>query len=105
MMHLTLTIIARSMFSSNVDVDAVERSVDRYQREVRPGLIELLGLPEWLRGPAHKRMREALSGIDAIIERLIARDAATAPSNDLLALLLAARDEKGAGLTPQEIRD
>ena len=44
MMRLTLKIIARTMFSTDAeDVGAiVEEAVGRYQREVRPGLLDLL---------------------------------------------------------------
>src|SRR5260370_1213562 len=50
MMHATLHIISRAMFSSDSDdiVDIVERGVARYQSSVRPGLLDLLGAPDWL---------------------------------------------------------
>src|SRR5258708_29270583 len=50
MMHATLHIISRTMFSSDSDelVDILERGVGRYQSEPRPGLIDLLELPQCL---------------------------------------------------------
>src|SRR5262249_58564422 len=49
MMHTTLHIISRAMFSANSDeiVDIVEQGVGRYQTAVRPNLLDLLGLPAW----------------------------------------------------------
>src|SRR5271170_5639138 len=50
MMHATLHIISRAMFSSDSDeiVDVVERGVSEYQTTVRPSLLDLLHVPEWL---------------------------------------------------------
>jgi cytochrome P450 len=111
MMEATLTVISRTMFSSDsVDIaDVVRRGVERYQSEVRPTLADLLGLPHWLshRGKLRASVR-ALSEFDIAINRLIEtriqnHDAAP---NDLLARLLAARDEDGSGrLSIQEVRD
>ena len=49
MMHTTLHVISRTMFSANSDeiVDVVERGVGRYQTTVRPSLLDLLGFPAW----------------------------------------------------------
>jgi cytochrome P450 len=107
MSRLTLGIIVRAMFSgrNEADLDTVEASSAQYQREVRPRLADFLGLPEWLGAAARARTRVALSGIDGIIDRLIRRDPAES-RDDLLTLLLAARDEAtGKGLTHQEVRD
>jgi cytochrome P450 len=50
MMHATLHIISRAMFSSDSDeiVDVVESGVARYQTTVRPRLLDLLQFPLWL---------------------------------------------------------
>ena len=50
MMHTTLHVISRAMFSSDSDeiVDVVERGVGQYQATVRPGLLDLLRFPVWL---------------------------------------------------------
>ena len=50
MMHATLHIISRAMFSSDSDeiVDVVEAGVNRYQTTVRPSLLDLLHVPQWL---------------------------------------------------------
>ena len=50
MMHTTLHIISRSMFSTNSEeiVDVVEQGVERYQATVRPSLLDLLAFPAWL---------------------------------------------------------
>ncbi|HUK00599.1 MAG TPA: cytochrome P450 [Stellaceae bacterium] len=111
MMHATLHIISRTMFASDSDdiVDIVEKGVERYQAEVRPGLADLLELPVWLSrlGSAHHPER-IFTEFDRAIDRLLAareRDAASQPK-DLLARLIAARDEEtGGGMSAGEVRN
>jgi cytochrome P450 len=111
MMHATLHIISRTMFSSDSDeiVDIVERGVERYQSEIRPGLVDLLELPKWLSRLTSWRRPERIFGeFDRVIDRLLTERAGAgeAQPKDLLARLLAARDEEtGRGMTTQEVRD
>jgi cytochrome P450 len=111
MMHATLHIISRAMFSSDSDaiVNVVESGVERYQRTVRPGLLDLLQFPRWL-----ARLLSPLptSGIldefDKSVDQLLAARgrAPDAEPKDLLARLIAARDsETGGGTTAKEVRD
>ena len=132
MMHTTLHIISRAMFSANSDeiVDVVERGVGRYQMAVRPSLLDLLGFPAWIanlfsgrRGSA-AAFNEFDSAVDELIESRAHGSAhgsshgpspasagspangPSAPPKDLLARLVAARDaETGGGMTSQEVRD
>jgi cytochrome P450 len=111
MMHATLHIISRTMFSSDSDeiVDIVERGVGRYQAEVRPVLADLLELPAWLsRLTGSHRPTGIFTEFDRAIDRLLAsrEQASQAQPKDLLARLIAARDEEtGGGMTAQEVRD
>ena len=111
MMHATLHIISRAMFSSDSDdiVDTVERGVARYQSNVRPGLLDLLGAPDWLaRLASPGRGHGFFADFDKAIDRLIAPRgrAGERQPKDLLARLLAARDEEtGGGMTAKEVRD
>jgi len=132
MMHTTLHIISRAMFSANSDeiVDVVERGVGRYQMAVRPSLLDLLGFPAWIANLFSRRhgSAAAFDEFDQAVDELIesrARGSALgsahgpshasagspasgpgAPAKDLLARLVAARDaETGGGMTSQEVRD
>ncbi len=111
MMHATLHIIARTMFSSDSGdiVDIVESGVERYQAEVRPQLADLLELPLWLSHLGRSQRPERIfTEFDRAIDRLLAaRERAGAEQpKDLLARLIAARDEEtGGGMTHQEVRD
>jgi cytochrome P450 len=111
MMHATLHIISRAMFSSDSDeiVDVVERGVGKYQTTVRPGLLDLLHAPEWLTrllSPQHTT--GIFDEFDRSVDRLLTargREPDAEPK-DLLARLIAARDsETGGGMTAKEVRD
>jgi cytochrome P450 len=111
MMEVTLNIISRTMFSSDSDdiVEIMGRSADRYQAQMRPNILDLLGFPAWLAGLSRIRVADRTLGeFDTVIDRLIesrTREAGEGPK-DLLARLIAARDEQtGGGMTAQEVRD
>ena len=111
MMHATLQIISRTMFSSDSDeiIHVVEHGVASYQMEVRPGLADLLELPVWLtRLGSFRQPGRVFIEFDRAIDRLLAArtDAREAQPRDLLARLTAARDEEtGGGMTASEIRN
>ena len=111
MMHTTLHIISRAMFSSDSDeiVDVVEADVNLYQSKVRPTLADFLHLPQWL---ARLITPFPTSGIfdefDIKVDKLLTERgrAPEAEPKDLLARLISARDsETGGGMTAKEVRD
>src|SRR5271170_4977337 len=111
MMEATLTIISRTMFSSDSDrmVAIMERSAGRYQAQMRPNMLDFLGFPAWLAGLGRIRVAgRTLGEFDEEIDRLITLRSSNPESGpkDLLARLIAARDEQtGIGMTAQEVRD
>jgi cytochrome P450 len=117
MMHTTLHIISRAMFSANSDeiVEVVEQGVGRYQMAVRPGLFDLLGLPAWFANLfSHRRGTAAVfNEFDKAVDELIesrGHEKSAQPKDpqptDLLARLVGARDaETGSGMTAKEVRD
>jgi cytochrome P450 len=112
MMHTTLHIISRTMFSADSDeiVNVVERSVEQYQRNVRPSLFDLLGFPEWFAKFFSPRQRAAaaFTEFDQAVDRLLDNRAGErhVERKDLLARLVAARDaETDSGMTAKEVRD
>jgi cytochrome P450 len=111
MMEVTLNIISRTMFSSdsNEIVKIMERSAGRYQAEMRPNVLDLLGFPAWLAGFRRRHVASgALAEFDRVIDRLI-ESRASQPADgpkDLLSRLIAARDaETGGRMSAQEVRD
>jgi len=111
MMEVTLDIISRTMFSSDSDrmVAIMGRGAGRYQAQMRPNVLDFLGFPAWLAGIGRIRVAaRTLGEFDAEIDRLIQLRSGN-PENgrmDLLARLIAARDEQtGGGMSAQEVRD
>jgi cytochrome P450 len=111
MMHATLHIISKAMFSADSDevVDVVESGVNRYQTIVRPSLLDLLHFPLWLARLISPIPTEGIfDAFDQKIDRLLTERGRTpeAEPKDLLARLIAARDsETGGGMTAKEVRD
>src|SRR5207342_906449 len=108
MMALTLDIISRTMFSTAVsgEVAAIRRLTDIVVN-LRPSILDLAGLPEWIPRRQPRRYRAAIAAYDALVARFLAeRRSAGGDRGDLLALLLAARDpESGEGMSDRQIRD
>jgi cytochrome P450 len=111
MMHATLHIISRAMFSADSDeiVNVVERGVNEYQMTVRPHLVDLMNLPRWLaRLISPMRAAGIFNEFDKSVDRLLNERGRSpdAEPKDLLARLIAARDdETGGGMTAKEVRD
>jgi cytochrome P450 len=111
MMHTTLHIISRAMFSSDSDeiVDVVESGVGQYQTTVRPSLLDLLHVPRWItRLLAPQPTAGIFDEFDRSVDRLLTARGRepNAEPKDLLARLIAARDsETGGGMTAKEVRD
>jgi cytochrome P450 len=108
MMALTLDIIARTMFSTAVsgEVAAIRRLTDIVVN-LRPGILDLFGLPEWIPRRQSRRYRGAIAAYDALVARFLAeRRSGRDERDDLLAMLLATRDpETGEGMSDRQIRD
>ena len=108
---MTLNTISRTMFSSDSDdiITIMGRSAGRYQAEMRPNIMDMLGWPRWIAAlPRNKVAQRTLGEFDQVIDRLIeerTRNPEGYPK-DLLARLIAARDEQtGGGMSAQEVRD
>jgi len=111
MTEVTLQIISRTMFSSDSDGMAaiMDRSFGEYQAQMRPNLLDIIGMPAWLAGLGRMKVaKRTMREFNAVIDRLIAtrtRNPESSPK-DLLGRLIAARDEQtGTRMTAQEVRD
>ncbi|GAB7106923.1 cytochrome P450 [Streptomyces phaeofaciens JCM 4814] len=112
MMRVTLDIVSRCMFSTDVSrtlaglgPDAVDVAInyafDRLQNPFSP--------PTHWPTPRNRRFHQVMRGLDDLIYRIIAeRRQSPGPTGDgdLLDMLLAARDaDTGKGMTDRELRD
>ena len=109
MMRLTLAIVAKTLFSTEVDSEADDIGAALTQVF---DLFEVILMPfseilEKLPLPAVRRFKRARKRLDETIYRLIAeRRADGRDKGDLLSMLLLARDEDGqSGMTDEQVRD
>src|SRR5687767_6883097 len=109
MMHLTLQIVGKTLFSANVEDDADD--VGNAMTTVSK-LFDFLLLPysEWLQKlplPQTRRFNRARATLNSVIYGIInERRRSGEDTGDLLSMLLNARDEDDGGLmTDEQIRD
>lgn len=109
LMALTLEIVSRTMLSTDVgeETDAVRDSVVVLREHVAYRSFHIFTLPERFPTPRNRRFHHALSTVDRIVYGMIEkRRRGESEANDLLAMLLAARDEEtGEGMTDKQLRD
>src|SRR5580692_3347636 len=111
MMQLTLQIVARTLFNSDVtkDVQRINDEVNAIMRLYNflvalPRAEDLLHLPI----PGLMRFKRARRRLDTVVYRMIQdHRAAGIDSGDLLSMLLASRDEEEdhSGMTDEQLRD
>jgi cytochrome P450 len=108
-MHLTLDIISRSMFSSDVgdvggDVEGAVKVTLAHSMRRSQAYFQL---PLWLPLPNHRRFLVARRTLDRIVYGFIqGRRRSGVDSGDLLSMLLATHDEEtGEGMSDEQIRD
>jgi cytochrome P450 len=107
MMRLTLQIVGKTLFQSDVERDAPRVGKNlQLLLEHTFDFRRLLLTPHWLptrrNRQAHRAIRELTEIIDGIIEQ---RRSANTDRGDLLSLLIQAQDEDGSRMTTQQLRD
>jgi len=112
MMRLTLSIVCKSLFGTDIGVEAevVGRAFTTINTEIANFFRSLFPLPIVLRRP---RYRSAVAALNQVVEGIIARRRASlvnqelaSQPQDLLAMLLQARDEDThQGMTDSQLRD
>lgn len=108
MMRLTLQIVGKTLFDTEVDHAAVGlgRAFAAALQGVNERAHSLVPLPLAIPTRANVKLRTALRTLDATVYGLIAaRRADGADHGDLLSMLLHARDEDGSGMTDRQLRD
>jgi len=108
MMRLTFQIVAQLLFGTEIDryAEGVQHhmglAIDRIERTMLPGMKAFDRSPI----PYFRKFEESADYLADVADDIIARRAAGAElGDDLLGLLLAARDEDDSALTHDEVRD
>jgi cytochrome P450 len=109
MMRLTLAIVAKTLFNSDVEAEAPEigRALTEVLYLFRMVMLPFSELLEKLPVPSTRRFQRAKARLDQTIYRMIAeRRGSREDTGDLLSMLLLAQDEAGTGgMTDQQVRD
>lgn len=108
MMELTLKIVAKTLFGSNVAADTVKvaESIEAIMALTERILDPLGSILNALPTPKTLRFRAAIRDLDEIIYRIIAEKRAQATaSDDLLTMLMAARYDDGSAMSDKQLRD
>lgn len=108
MMRLTLEIVVRCLFSSDVsnDVDHVGETLKQLVKPFAAQATLKWILNNRLPTPQHRQFNRQVKKIDDVIYRIIAERRAQADdAGDLLSMLLKARDEDGSQMSDRQLRD
>jgi cytochrome P450 len=109
MMRLVLQIAGATLFGADLgaDADAIAAGQRAISEFVRHKLNHPLAAPLWVPTRRNLAFRRSKALLDRVVLRLIETRRRSGPAdNDLLDLLLAARDEEsGTGMTDQQLKD
>ncbi len=108
MMQLTLHIVAKTLFDA--DVSSVSHQVGEALEVLLISVIGesnfLIRMPDWLPTPFRMRKKWSIETLHTIVDDVIrARRATGEDKGDLLSMLLLARDDDGAQMTDEQVRD
>lgn len=109
MMRLTLKIAAKTLFGADLRPETVEvigeslaAAIRQYDARVKTGFL----LKAKWSTPGNVRARKAVQRLDGILYEIIDhRRKARKETDDLLSMLLEARDENGDGMNEKQLRD
>jgi cytochrome P450 len=109
MTDLTLRIVSKTLFGSTSDshferIADAQSVLDRYLDRM---MTTFYSLPHWVPTPANLRYRRALANLHDIIHGAIAeRERSGRPADDVLSMLLEARNERtGEGMDKRQLWD
>jgi cytochrome P450 len=108
MMRVTLRIAVRTLFSAEIDEEAgaVGEALRTIQRYDLRRLRSPLNIPEHWPTPANRRAARAHDYLDRLVYRIIEQKRAESDGRGgVLSLLLAAMDEDGTRMIPEQVRD
>lgn len=108
MMGLTLEIVARVLFDADVeeDVQAVGRAFDAATKEIAVRFRRPVLIPDAVPIPGNIRYRRAVDRLNQVVYRIIREhQSKRLLGDDLLSILMLARDDEGRGMSEQQLRD
>lgn len=108
-MRVTLRLVGETLLSSDVTSAASEvgQAITVALEHLIHRTLHPFSFPEWVPTPTNLAFKKALHQLDSVVMGMIAtRRAGKGPTNDLLAMLMEARDpETGEGMSDEQLRD
>jgi cytochrome P450 len=108
MMHLTLGIVAKTLFDAEISREAEEVDaalailMGKFLRQAGLALL----LPSWVPLPTSRLLQRAVGRLDKVIYGIIERRCASGQmSGDLLSVFLQVQDDEGVGMTDRQLHD
>lgn len=109
MMQLALGIVAKTLLDVNLadETSGIGAALDDLMLDFSHRFESLFTFPIWVPTNANRRLKRAVHTLDAVVADLIRqRRQSNSPGNDLLSILVRARDEDdGQGMTDHQLRD
>jgi cytochrome P450 len=108
MMRLTLAIACKTLFGADAcpDPDVVGHAMEQGLEGIAARFRAAVPLPSWLPTPSNLRVRRSMRALHAVVAGMIeSRRAAGGEGDDLLSMLLSARDEDGSAMSPRQLLD
>ena len=109
MMEMTLTIVSKAMFSTDVDdaIDVVNREFNIANEKLIRRITRPFKLPLWIPTPGNNREKRAYSAIQDVVTGIIEKRRKSGERyDDLMAMLMEAKDEDtGEMMSNNQIRD
>ncbi|MGZ3418170.1 MAG: cytochrome P450 [Polyangiales bacterium] len=108
MMALTLRIVGRALFGVDLagDARAIGEAVSVGIKHANDFAEAIIKVPPWIPTVANVRFKRAVKVLDAMVMGII-EERRKQPNlgDDLLAMLMSARDDEGKGMTDRQLRD
>ena len=109
MIEITLRIVARTLFGAELgeDLERIRRTSPVMNEHFRSRLFSMFILmPDAVPTPGNLRYQAAVRDLEHLVYRIIAeRRASGERKDDLVDMLLAARDDAGQGMNDRQLRD
>jgi cytochrome P450 len=108
LMRLTLNIVSHALFTTSLhsDIDIIQDALTVGRDFSVERAWSVVRIPQWLPTPANRAHRHSLGKFHAVIDRMIAgRRRASAQVDDLLSMLIEARDDTGDAMSARQLRD
>ena len=108
LMRLTLTIVGKTLLGVDVSdrADEVGELVTAILHLANETTRSLVVLPDWVATRRRQRIQQVVHSLHSLVQKIIdERRQSGADHGDLLSMLLLTRDESGAGMSDEQVRD